>query len=76
MLPKSTAKAEETATEIKQKLWHLSQKMMSSENKIANVTTPALSATTEGAAIVEKPALSDEGVAKLAKAEASKKDEK
>ena len=44
-----------------------------SEN-VANVTTPALSATTE-AAVVEKPALSDEEVAKLA-AEASKKDEK
>lgn len=38
------------------------------------MTTPALSATTE-AAVVEKPTLSDEEVAKLA-AEASKKDEK
>ena len=70
----TTAKAEETATENKTEAVASAPKDDKVSENVANVTTPALSATTE-AAVVEKPALSDEEVAKLA-AEASKKDEK
>ncbi len=70
----TTAKAEETATENKTEAVASALKDDKVSENVANVTTPALSATTE-AAVVEKPALSDEEVAKLA-AEASKKDEK
>ena len=70
----TTAKAEETATENKTEAVASAPKDDKVGENVANVTTPALSATTE-AAVVEKPALSDEEVAKLA-AEASKKDEK
>ena len=70
----TTAKAEETATENKTEAVASAPKDDKVSENVANVTTPALSATTE-AAVVEKPTLSDEEVAKLA-AEASKKDEK
>ncbi len=68
------AKAEETATENKTEAVASAPKDDKAGENVANVTTPALSATTE-AAVVEKPTLSDEEVAKLA-AEASKKDDK
>lgn len=70
----TTAKAEETATENKTEAVASAPKDDKVSENVANETAPALSATTE-AAVVEKPALSDEEVAKLA-AEASKKDEK
>ena len=70
----TTAKAEETAAENKTEAVASAPKDDKVSENVANVTTPALSATTE-VAVVEKPALSDEEVAKLA-AEASKKDEK
>ena len=70
----TTAKAEETATENKTEAVASAPKDDKESENVANVTTPALSATTE-AAVVEKPTLSDEEVAKLA-AEASKKDDK
>ena len=70
----TTAKAEETATENKTEAVASAPKDDKASENVANVTTPALSATTE-AAVVEKPTLSDEEVAKLA-AEASKKDDK
>ena len=70
----TTAKAEETATENKTEAVASAPKDDKVSENVANVTTPALSATTE-AAVVEKPTLSDEEVAKLA-AEASKKDDK
>ena len=70
----TTAKAEETATENKTEAVASAPKDDKASENVANVTTPALSATTK-AAVVEKPSLSDEEVAKLA-AEASKKDEK
>ena len=70
----TTAKAEEAATENKTEAVASAPKDDKASENVANVTTPALSATTE-AAVVEKPTLSDEEVAKLA-AEASKKDEK
>ena len=70
----TTAKAEETATENKTEAVASAPKDDKTGENVANVTTPALSATTK-AAVVEKPTLSDEEVAKLA-AEASKKDEK
>ena len=70
----TTAKAEETATENKTEAVASAPKDDKAGENVANVTTPALSATTE-AAVVEKPTLSDEEVAKLA-AEASKKDDK
>ncbi|WP_192851489.1 YSIRK-type signal peptide-containing protein [Streptococcus mitis] len=70
----TTAKAEETATENKTEAVASAPKDDKVSENVANVTTPALSATTE-AAVVEKPALSDEEVAKLA-AEVSKKDDK
>ena len=70
----TTAKAEETATENKTEAVASAPKDDKVSENVANETTSALSATTE-AAVVEKPALSDEEVAKLA-AEASKKDEK
>ena len=70
----TTVKAEETAAENKTEAVASAPKDDKVGENVANVTTPALSATTE-AAVVEKPALSDEEVAKLA-AEASKKDEK
>ncbi len=70
----TTAKAEETATENKTEAVASAPKDDKVGENVANVTTPALSATTK-AAVVEKPTLSDEEVAKLA-AEASKKDEK
>ncbi|WP_203180647.1 mucin-binding protein [Streptococcus mitis] len=70
----TTAKAEEAATENKTEAVASAPKDEKASENVTNVTTPALSATTE-AAVVEKPTLSDEEVAKLA-AEASKKDEK
>ena len=70
----TTAKAEEATTENKTEAVTSAPKDDKASENVTNVTTPALSATT-GAAVVEKPALSDEEVAKLA-AEASKKDEK
>ena len=70
----TTAKAEETATENKTEAVASAPKDDKAGENVANVTTPALSAKTE-AAVVEKPTLSDEEVAKLA-AEASKKDDK
>ena len=70
----TTAKAEEAATENKTEAVASAPKDDKASENVANVTTPVLSATTE-AAVVEKPTLSDEEVAKLA-AEASKKDEK
>ena len=70
----TTAKAEETATENKTEAVASAPKDDKTGENVANVTTPALSATTK-AAVVEKPTLSDEEVAKLA-AEASKKDDK
>lgn len=70
----TTAKAEETATENKTEAVASAPKDDKAGENVANVTTPALSATTE-AAVIEKPTLSDEEVAKLA-AEASKKDDK
>ena len=70
----TTAKAEETATENKTEAVASAPKDEKESENVANVTTPALSSTTE-AAVVEKPTLSDEEVAKLA-AEASKKDDK
>ncbi|WP_268727180.1 mucin-binding protein [Streptococcus mitis] len=70
----TTAKAEETASENKTEAVASAPKDDKVGENVANVTTPALSATTE-AAVVEKPTLSDEEVAKLA-AEASKKDDK
>ncbi|MDB0074906.1 mucin-binding protein, partial [Streptococcus gwangjuensis] len=70
----TTAKAEEAATENKTEAVASAPKDDKESENVANVTTPALSATTE-AAVAEKPTLSDEEVAKLA-AEASKKDEK
>ncbi len=70
----TTAKAEEAATENKTEAVASVPKDEKVSENVANVTTPALSTTTE-AAVVEKPTLSDEEVAKLA-AEASKKDEK
>ena len=70
----TTAKAEEAATENKTEAVASVPKDEKASENVANVTTPALSTTTE-AAVVEKPALSDEEVAKLV-AEASKKDEK
>ena len=70
----TTAKAEETATENKTEAVASAPKDDKVSENVANETAPALSATTE-AAVVEKPALSDEEVAKLA-AEASKQDEK
>ena len=70
----TTAKAEEAITENKTEAVASASKDDKGSENVTNVTTPALSATTE-AAVVEKPALSDEEVAKLA-AEASKKDEK
>ena len=70
----TTAKAEEAATENKTEAVASVPKDEKVSENVATVTTPALSTTTE-AAVVEKPTLSDEEVAKLA-AEASKKDEK
>ncbi len=70
----TTVKAEETAAENKTEAVASAPKDDKVGENVANVTTPALSATTE-AAVVEKPTLSDEEVAKLA-AEASKKDDK
>lgn len=70
----TTAKAEEATTENKTEAVTSVPKDDKASENVTNVTTPALSTTTE-AAVVEKPALSDEEVAKLA-AEASKKDEK
>ena len=70
----TTAKAEEAATENKTEAVASAPKDDKASENVTNVTTPALSATTE-AAVVEKPTLSDEEVAKLA-AEASKKDDK
>ena len=70
----TTAKAEETAAENKTEAVASAPKDDKASENAVNVTTPALSATTK-AAVVEKPTLSDEEVAKLA-AEASKKDDK
>ena len=70
----TTAKAEETATENKTEAVASAPKDDKASENVTNMTTPALSATTE-AAVVEKPTLSDEEVAKLV-AEASKKDDK
>ena len=70
----TTAKAEEAATENKTEAVASVPKDEKASENVANVTTPALSTTTE-AAVVEKPTLSDEEVVKLA-AETSKKDDK
>ena len=70
----TTAKAEETAAENKTEAVASAPKDDKASENAVNVTIPALSATTK-AAVVEKPTLSDEEVAKLA-AEASKKDDK
>ena len=70
----TTAKAEEVTAENKTEAVASTPKDDKTNKNVANVTTPALSATTE-ATVVEKPTLSDDEIAKLA-AEASKKDEK
>ena len=70
----TTAKAEEVTAENKTEAVASVPKDEKVSENVANVTTPALSATTE-ATVVEKPTLSDDEIAKLA-AEASKKDEK
>ncbi len=70
----TTAKAEEAAAENKTEAVASAPKDDKASENVTNVPTTAFSATTE-AAVVEKPALSDEEVAKLA-AEASKNDEK
>ena len=70
----STANAEEATADNKTEAVASAPKDEKASENAANVTTPALSATPK-AAVVEKPTLSDEEVAKLVD-EASKKDDK
>ena len=71
MLPKRLPKQKKQLLKIKQKLWHLLQKDDKVSEKGRKCDDTSSSVTTE-AAVVEKPALEYEEVAKLA-AEASKK---